>query len=269
LFVVLLVILNEQEVLSNGYMSGLERVHLRLTPDQMRKLHAGKNVQLGQAQLGVEDAHHVMVHPHVAAKIHRAHRAKKGVRIRMEPHEIEETIGGGGFGDFFNKLKDAGNWLKKNIVDSSFYQSNIKPLARSAVDTGLAALAPRLGVAAPVAKAAVDEIGKHTNAFGLPKGKGAVHLTRSKEIVVAKPVVTKKKHMARHTVQRAPVDADALRAFYEESMMMPRPGGPAGFTCLPQGEYGSGLYGAGNIHHHHYYPFQHHREMHGNSFRLA
>ena len=240
-------------------MSGLERVHLRLTPDQMRKLHAGKNVQLGHAQLGVEDAHHVMVHPHVAAKIHRAHRAKKGVRIRMEPHEIEETIGGGGFGDFFNKLKDAGNWLKKNIVDSSFYQSNIKPLARQAVDTGLAMVTPRLGVAAPVAKAAVDEIGKRTNAFGLPKGKA--HMA-------ARPVVVKKKHMARHTVQHAPVDDAALRAFYEESMMMPRPGGPAGFTCLPQGEYGSGLYG-GNIHHHHYYPFQHHREMRAGSFRLA
>jgi len=250
LFVVLLVILNEQEVLSNGYMSGLVKVHLRLSPEQMRKLHAGKNVQLKHAQLNVEDAHHIMVHPHVAAKIHRAHKAKRGVRISMEPHEIEETIGGGGFGDFFNKLKDAGNWLKKNIVDSSFYQSNIKPLARQAVDTGLAMVTPRLGIAAPAAKAAVDEIGKRTNAFGL----------------------VKKKHMTKNTIQEAPAPHNAMKDFYVESMMMPRPGGPAGFTSLPQGSYGDGV-SSHQVHHHYYYSFPHHRNLkgavHGTSFRLA
>lgn len=231
-------------------MSGLVKVHVRLSPHQMDKLHKGQTVQLRHAQLNVEDAHHLMVHPHIASKIHRAHRARKGVRISLSQPEIEETIGGGGFGDFFNKLKSAGQWLKKNVVDSDFYQSNIKPLARQAVDAGLSMVTPRLGVAAPAAKAAVDEIGKRTGAFGL----------------------VKRKHMTKATVQAAPVEHDAMKDFYVESSLMPRPGGPAGFTALPQGSYGDGV-SSHHVHHHHYYAFPHHKNMKGGmragSFRLA
>lgn len=227
-------------------MSGLVKVHVQLTPAQMTKLHSGQNVQLKHAQLLMEDAHHLMVHPHTAQKIHRAHRARKGVRIRLEPHEIEETIGGGGFGDFINKLKNAGQWLKRNIIDSGAYQSAIKPLARQAVDAGLALATPRLGVAAPLARQAVDEIGRRTNAFGLPK----------------------KRHMTKSVVQHAPVESDAMQQFVMESMVQPAPGHMNGFTALPQGSYGDGV--SSHVHHH-YYAFPQHRSMprSGGSFRLA
>jgi hypothetical protein len=222
-------------------MSELVKVKLHLSQPNFDKLRKGKHAQLSHHQL-TGATHHLMVHPTTAKRINKAIRQKKGIRVKMSEHELSETAHGGGFGDFINKLKDAGSWLKKNIIDSSFYQSNIKPIARNLVDSGLAAVAPRLGAAAPVANSAVNAIGQATGAFGLGKHK--------------------------HHEEK-------LKEFIAESAVMPRPGGPAGFSALPQASTGSGV-NAQHIHHHYYYPFDHTghggrggRGSHGGSFKLA
>jgi hypothetical protein len=73
------------------------------------------------------------LHHHNAKKIHHARKHKKGVRLQMSHPEIQETVHAGGFGDFLNKLKNAGQWLKSNVIDSHFYKSAIKPIARQLV----------------------------------------------------------------------------------------------------------------------------------------
>lgn len=229
-------------------MTELVKVKLHLSEPNFHKLRKGKHAQLSHHQLTGE-THHLMVHPTTAKRIHKAIRNKKGVRVKMSEHELMETAHGGGFGDFLNKLKDAGKWIKSNIIDSSFYQNNIKPIARNLVDTGLAAVAPRLGAAAPVANAAVNAIGSSTGAFGLGH------------------------HKHHHSTNKS---EHKLKEFIAESTVMPRPGGPAGFTALPQASTGSGM-SAQHIHHHYYYPFDHTHHggkggrggMHAGSFRLA
>lgn len=229
-------------------MTELIKVKLHLSEPNFHKLRKGKHAQLSHHQL-TGDTHHLMVHPTTAKRIQKAIRHKKGVRVKMSEHEIMETAHGGGFGDFWNKLKDAGKWIKSNIIDSSFYQNNIKPIARNLVDTGLAAVAPRLGAAAPVAQSAVNAIGQSTGAFGLGHHKHHKHTSKSE-----------------HNLQE----------FIAESMLMPRPNGPSGFSSFPQASTGSGVHPA-SIHHHYYYGFDHSKHggrggrggMHGSSFRLA
>ncbi len=248
----------------------LIKVDLHLNPSQAYKLQQGIAVQLKHHQIGVPDMHHVMVHPQKAKKMHSAHKRMKGVRIQLSEPEIAETIGGGGFGDFLNKLKNAGQWLKKNIVDSSIYQSTVKPIARQFVDTGLQLATPHLGVAAPLARQAVDEIGRRTNAFGLKKNRKPAAVVAETAVVAVAPKrrshkTVKQRHMTKVTVQNEPLSEDAVKKFYMESMMAPRPGGPAGFLSLPETVYGSGH----SMHHHYhnyYYPHPHHGS---GSFKLA
>lgn len=145
----------------------MEKVHMRLTMPQAKKLLSGGMIQLTPDALA-DEQHWLILETPQAKKVHKAKRAGRGVRIRLTPREIEES--GAGIMDFFNKLKDAGRWMKEKIIDTPFYQSAVKPLVRSAVDTGLTAIAPKLGIAAPSAKMAVDELGKRTGAFGIRKG---------------------------------------------------------------------------------------------------
>lgn len=234
-------------------MTELVRVHLKLEPHQAQKLHKGHAVQLRHEQLGIEGAHHLMLHMTKAKKLHSAHRRKKGVRIQLSEPEISATMEGEGFGDFLNKIKSGAQWLKKNIIDSGAYQSIAKPIARRIVDTGLAAATPFLGpVGSDLARQAVNVIGEKTNAYGLQK----------------------RKHMTRTTMQHEPVHEDAMTQFYMDSMMAPRPGGPAGFTALPSTSYGDGV-SSHHMYHSYYYPskghraFANQRAMSGRSFRLA
>jgi hypothetical protein len=85
----------------------------------------------------------------------------------------------------------------------------------------------------------VDAIGSKTNAFGLRRHKRVKHDFEDHEVV-------------------------ALKNFVAESMAMPRPYGPAGFSAAPQEITGSGHYGHHGIWH---YPMHHH--MSGGSFKLA
>jgi hypothetical protein len=213
-------------------MTDLVKVKLHISPAQFKKLTVRKQTQFKHHELD-DGPHFLLLHPHKAKKVHHAKRHKKGVRLHLSDEELHHTIEGGGFGDFINKLKNAGQWLKSNIIDSSFYQSAIKPIARQLVNQGLSAAAPRLGAAAPIAQQAVDAIGSKTNAFGMRKHhKGAHHQSAFSEFAAA-------------------------------SASMPSPfQNPGAFTAYPQPSTGDGM-SSHHHYHHYYYP---HR---GGSFKLA
>lgn len=142
------------------------KVPLTLTESQFKKMRAGHPIQLAHHQIGHGmHRHHLMLHPENAKKVAGAIRKQKGCRIHVSPHEFEAS--GEGIMDFFNKIKDAGNWLKSKVIDTPFYQQNVKPLVRQAVDTGLAAIAPRLGSASNLATQGVHALGEKTGAFGI------------------------------------------------------------------------------------------------------
>ncbi len=76
----------------------LVKVNLHLTHPQFKKLKKGHHAQIAHHQLG-EGKHFVLVHPHKARKIHKAHRAGKGHRLHLSPEEFEHTAHAGGFFD--------------------------------------------------------------------------------------------------------------------------------------------------------------------------
>jgi hypothetical protein len=149
------------------------KVPLTLTESQFKKMKAGHPIQLAHHQIGGGGLkHHLMLHPETAKKVAGAVRRGKGVRIHVSPHEFQAS--GEGIMDFFNKLKDAGKWVKEKVIDTPFYQQNIRPIARQLVNTGLDMAATKLGPAADIARKGAYALGDTTGAFGLkaPKKRG-------------------------------------------------------------------------------------------------
>lgn len=142
---------------------------MRLTMPQAKKLMKGGIIQVKPDALA-DNMHWLVLEKKMANKVRRAKKAGKGCRIHLSPVEMDAC--GEGFAEFWQGLKNAGNWVKKNIIDSSAYQSVVKPIVKSAVDTGFAVVSPKLGVAAPAAKLAIDELGKQTGAYGLKEDIG-------------------------------------------------------------------------------------------------
>lgn len=146
----------------------MEKVHLKLTLPQAKKLMNGGTIQLSPTALK-DNAHWLILEKKTANKVRRAQRAGRGCRICLSPQEMEHS--GEGIADFFknafNKVKQGAQWVKSNVIDTDFYQKNLKPLVRQGVDTGFQAIAPRLGIAGPAAKAAVDKFGEYSSAYGI------------------------------------------------------------------------------------------------------
>jgi hypothetical protein len=147
----------------------LVKIRLRISPAQFRKLQKGLPIQLSHSALWAE-SHHLFVHPATAKRIARAKDKERGVRIQLSSHELERS--GEGLLDFF---KSAGRFLKDKVIDTPFYQQNIKPVVKTLVKTGVEAAAPllaqRLGPLAPdaerILQKGADYVGQKSNAFGL------------------------------------------------------------------------------------------------------
>jgi hypothetical protein len=146
----------------------MERVSMRLTLPQAKKLMKGGTIQLSPSALK-DNTHWLILETKTANKVRRAQRAGRGCRVCLNAREMEHS--GEGIADFFknafNKVKQGARWVKSNVIDTDFYQKNLKPLVRQGVDTGFQAIAPRLGVAGPAVKAAVDKFGDYSSAYGL------------------------------------------------------------------------------------------------------
>lgn len=142
------------------------RIPLTLTHSQFKKMKAGHPIQLSSSQIGGGmHKHHLMLHPENAKKVAGAIRKNKGVRIYVSPHEFEAS--GEGIMDFFNKIKEGAQWVKNKIVDTPFYQQNLRPVARNLVNQGIEQFVPVPG--REIAHKAANVLGEKTGAFGIKK----------------------------------------------------------------------------------------------------
>lgn len=144
------------------------QVPVSLTKGQFNKIQSGKPIQLAAHQIAGPQKHYLMLHHENAKKVAGAIRRRKGVRIQISPYEFHAS--GEGIMDFFNKIKQGAEWIKKKVIDTPFYQSSIRPIARKAVDAGLALANPYLGAAAPLAQQGVNALGEKTGAYGIYRG---------------------------------------------------------------------------------------------------
>lgn len=152
---------------------------LELTKNNVNKLLLGRPTQLKKEQLN-SNKHYIKVHPLTHAKLSKAKASGVGLRLTMTQPELEESEG---FMDILRGIKKGAKYIKDKVIDSNFYQQDVKPVVRKAVDIGLASANTVLpGVASTVLKAGADKLGEVTNAYGLiipeskskrgrPKGK--------------------------------------------------------------------------------------------------
>jgi hypothetical protein len=148
-----------------------QQVPVSLTKAQFDKLRRGHQIQLSHKQIagsGLKNG--IAVHPETAKKIHNARMKQKGCRISMTPHELE--CSGEGLKEFLEGLRNAGKWIKEKVIDTPFYQENIRPIARQLVNQGVQMAATKVGPQGQmVAQKAVDVLGQQTGAFGIKQKK--------------------------------------------------------------------------------------------------
>jgi len=151
-----------------------KQIKINITKDQLHKALNGKSVSFKKDQLGVGN-HYLSLHPANVKVVERAAMKGTGCILHLSPGELlatHEDMGGEGiFGDIWKGLKSGYSWAKKNVIDTDFYQKNIRPIARQAVDTGITALAGYAPQAIPLATLARDKLSKETGAFGVRKSK--------------------------------------------------------------------------------------------------
>lgn len=160
---------------------------LTLTENNARKLVNGHPIQLRNKQLHGTD-HYLMLHPMQHARLSKAKAMGKGVRLVLTPEELQAS--GQGFGELWNKVKRGAAWVKQNVIDTPFYQKNVRPVVKQAVEAAVAAL-PLPAPVAGIAKAGVEKLGESTSAFGLemeqPKKPRAKPKPRAKKAAKSAP----------------------------------------------------------------------------------
>jgi hypothetical protein len=137
-----------------------EIVPILFSQHQLRKIARSHVVQLKPHQIHNAKGVPVRLPRRIVGRLATAKRNNRGIRIQLSAPEIE----GSGILDW---LKNAGQWVKQNIIDQPFYQSVAKPLVRQLVDTGVNLVAPRLGPAENLVRRGVAAIGEKTGAYGL------------------------------------------------------------------------------------------------------
>lgn len=153
-----------------------------LTAQNIKSLAKGKTVQLKHHQIahGKTHKHKLVLPKKTITKVNRASRNQKGVRLTLAPHEIE----GSGILDFFktigNNLVKNVKWVKDKVIDTDFYQQNLRPLAKQVVNQAYdSVIRPVIPSAlGDKGKELVNTIGDKTGAFGLYSGAPKVfHFT--------------------------------------------------------------------------------------------
>ena len=150
-----------------------EVVHLDIPFEQIKRLIRGNEINLKHHQLMTGDP--VVLHRTKVRKIERAHARQRGCRIGLTPEEFELQHTHVGGGKFLDALKSAGQWLKKNVIDTDVYQKSIKPIVKQGVNFGVEqvakAIATKAPFLAPVAQEVIqygaNKVGNATGAFGV------------------------------------------------------------------------------------------------------
>lgn len=145
---------------------------INFTKAQIKKAVDGKPIRFTASQLDAGEKV-MMLHPANHSNYKKAVMKGKGFTLTISPAEILSTVesdmeGTGFFGDAWKKLKSGYNWVKKNVIDTDFYQQALKPVVRGLVNKGVAAAK---AVAPDELDKAIDMgtrmIGDKTGAFGV------------------------------------------------------------------------------------------------------
>jgi len=162
---------------------------------QLRKLQRGQPIQLKydqfKLQTPADSIGYVKIHPITHKKVVNSHLKKKGVRIGLTDPELVES--GEGIRSMWNWIKTkaapavvkTAKFVKKNIIDSPLYQSEVKPIVRSGVNA-LEGMLPD-NVVGKVVKSGIESVGTKTGGFGIkaPKTQKKPRAKRAKKSIKA------------------------------------------------------------------------------------
>jgi hypothetical protein len=90
----------------------------------------------------------------------------KGVSITLTDREREYN--GEGLKEVWEKVKEGAKWVKDKVVDTPFYQQNLRPLVRKAIETGIT-LVPN-ATAQDLLRKGVEETSGRWGAWGVKGG---------------------------------------------------------------------------------------------------
>jgi hypothetical protein len=153
-----------------------KQLKINITKNQLDKALKGKPVQFSANQLG-DGQVYLSLHPANAKIVEKAVMKGRGCILDLTEGELlataEDMEGNGIFGDIWKGLKSGYKWAKKNVIDSDFYQKNLRPLAKQAVEMGKNAAKAYLNnpIANQLIDASSNELSKETGAFGVRKTK--------------------------------------------------------------------------------------------------
>jgi len=149
-----------------------KQVKINITKAQLDKALKGKPVQFSANQIG-SGSSYLSLHPANIKIVEKSAMRGTGCILNLSEGELmstaEDMNGEGIFGDIFKGLKSGYTWVKKNIVDSDFYQKNLRPIAKQAVEMGKNAAKAYLNnpITNNLIDAASNELSKTTGAFGV------------------------------------------------------------------------------------------------------
>ncbi len=161
-----------------------KQIKINITREQLKKALNNKPISIKNEQIGA-GSNYLSLHPANVKIVEKAAMKGSGCVLQIAPGELmataEDMKGEGIFGDIYKGLKSGYDFVKKNIIDTGLYQKIVKPLVRTAVDSGATALSAMAPGLAPAINIAKDTIGKETGAFGMRKTK-----TQKKALLQAK-----------------------------------------------------------------------------------
>ncbi len=143
--------------------------HMRLSKNQVMKARRGMPIQISAGALR-EATHQVSLHPENHKKVTRAKRMNKGVRLQLGTHEMQAS---GFLDDLRNigrKIQQGAQFVKSHVIDSPFYQQNLRPIARNLVQQGIENFVPAPG--RDIARKAAEFASQRTGAFGVRPRRG-------------------------------------------------------------------------------------------------
>jgi len=160
----------------------MEEFGVRISRNQAHKASKGKPIQLAHSQLSGDSNIKLKLSQANARKVQRAVRHQRGCRLILSP---EELSGSG----IFDLLKSGWDWLSKNVIQTPFYQQNVRPIAKQLVKSGV----QMLPVGQDLAQKGADWLGEKSGAFGMRgRGKAGLKSDRSDFLSPAHPTYQSK-----------------------------------------------------------------------------
>lgn len=149
----------------------MERLNITLTEPQILKLVKKQPFQVKHHQIAdnVNHPHYLMLNKTLHKHASKAKMTGKGLRFPvLTDEEISQS---GGFWDIVKRIGsaavNAAKYVKDNIVDTTFYQENVRPELKKLVSNVKSDIATVLPTSiSNIANKGIDVLADKTNAFG-------------------------------------------------------------------------------------------------------